>query len=302
MERKVLYVINPQSNESRAQGNWNQIRKKYDFLPERPVDITQLSDVSGYIRDFAPDVIAIGGGDGTINAICKAILNFPVKPSLSILPLGFGNALSYCFGVETIDKAIETLRDSERTVTIDVLKTNVPPYEVAVFNMGIGFDARIVHSRMNNKYIGLRSYVLAAVRTFFSHPENEIKLTIDNVVTLRAKASSLVVANCPIIGHNYVVSPDARLNDGLLDCTLFSTKYAYLTNLRLRGFKHPLYSELGKVRFKASHIRIEGEPFVQIDGDPVVHTEGVEIEVLRDQVTFLRNSDDKIDQLYRPFI
>ena len=63
-----------------------------------------------------------------------------------------------------------------------------------------------------------------------------------------------------------------------------------------------MYSELGKVRFKASHIQIGGEPHVQIDGDPVVQREGVEIEIMPKQVTFLRNSDDQISQEYLPFV
>jgi diacylglycerol kinase family enzyme len=70
----------------------------------------------------------------------------------------------------------------------------------------------------------------------------------------------------------------------------------------LQGFKHPLYTELGKVHFKASHIRIEGEPFVQIDGDPVVHKEGIEIKILPKQLTFLRNKKEAINQQYMPFL
>jgi diacylglycerol kinase family enzyme len=72
--------------------------------------------------------------------------------------------------------------------------------------------------------------------------------------------------------------------------------------MRLRGFKHPLYSELGKVRFKAKHISIEGDPFVQIDGDPVRHKGKIEVEILPSQITFLRNKDKNINQEYLPFV
>jgi diacylglycerol kinase family enzyme len=56
------------------------------------------------------------------------------------------------------------------------------------------------------------------------------------------------------------------------------------------------------VRFKASHIRIEGEPYVQIDGDPVMQRDSVEIEVVPHQLTFLRNTDKEINQMYLPFV
>lgn len=298
---EILFVINPKANDGYAARRWKRYSKRYTFLPKDPVDLTQVSLIDVIARKN-PRVIVIAGGDGTINAVCSAVIQQKNKPKLAVLPFGFGNALSYCLGVETMQKAIEVIQQQKHTVTIDLLKTNVPQHSIGVFNVSVGFDARIVFNRQHYRYIGFRSYILSGLRSIIFHPEQEITFTIDRKVKQTARASSLVIANCPVIGQNYIISQAAKLNDGLLDCTLFSTKYAYITNLRFRGFKHPLYSELGKVRFKASHIRIEGEPYVQIDGDPVVHGEGLEIEVLPSQLTFLRNSDDKVNQMYLPFV
>lgn len=296
----TLFILNPQSRDGQAGKLWNEARKKYSFLPKEPIDITS-EPVEKIILRQKPKLIVIAGGDGTINMIGQIVSKMTKKPVLSILPFGFGNALSYCLGVETTEKAIATLREQKEKITIDVMRTSIKDHELGIFNISAGFDARIVLNRKNHRYIGFRSYVLSAVRSFVSHPEQEITFTVDKKITFSAKASSLVIANCPVIGQNYMVAPDAKLNDGLLDCTLFSTKYAYITNLRLRGFKHPLYTELGKVRFKASHIRIDGEPFIQIDGDPVVHREGISIEAVPSQLTFLRNTTDQINQMYLPF-
>lgn len=297
----ILFIFNPKSNEGNATKLWLKAQKKYDFLPRKPIDITVVS-IDEIINKHNPKLIVIAGGDGTINAVCKAVSKLRKKPLLAILPFGFGNALSYCLGVDTMPKAIDVIQKQKKSVTVDLLKTNIPEHSIGVFSVSVGFDARIVFNRQHFRYIGYKSYILSALRSFVSHPEQEITLTIDKKVTLAARASSLVIANCPVIGQNYIVSPNAKLNDGVLDCTLFSTKYDYLTNLRLRGFKHPLYSELGKVRFKASHIKIEGEPYLQIDGDPVLQREGVEIEIMPKQVTFLRNMDEHINQDYLPFV
>jgi diacylglycerol kinase (ATP) len=297
----ILYIINPKSNEGNSVKLWKKAKKLYNFLPENPVDITVVS-LEKVISERKPKLIVIAGGDGTINAVASAVLSLAKKPQLAILPFGFGNALAYCFGVETLEKAIAVIQNNKHTVTVDLLKTNIPKHSVGVFNVSVGFDARIVFNREQYRYIGFRSYVLSAIRSIVFHPEQEITFTIDKKVTLTALASSLVIANCPVIGQNYIVASNAKLNDGMLDCTLFSTKYAYITNLRVQGFKHPLYSELGKVRFKASHLKIEGEPYVQIDGDPVVQREDIEIFVMPSQLTFLRNSDEKINQMYLPFV
>jgi len=298
---EILYVINPKSNEGSAQRLWRKAQRQYGFLPADPIDITTTS-LDEIVKKRKPRLIVIAGGDGTINAVCKAVSTLSKKPTLAIVPFGFGNALSYCLGVETPQKAIEVIKEQKHTVTVDLFQTNIPKHSLGVFSISVGFDARVVFNRQHFKYIGFKSYVLSALRSIAFHPEQEITFTIDKKVTMTALASSLVIANCPVIGQNYIVAPNAKLNDGYLDCTLFSTKYAYITNLRIRGFKHPLYSELGKVRFKASHIKIEGDPYVQIDGDPVVHREGIEIEVIPSQLTFLRNSDQQISQEYLPFV
>lgn len=297
----ILFLINPKSNDNKAMSIWRKACKKYPNLPSNPLDVTKVN-ISSIIEEKEPQIIVIAGGDGTINSVANTVAGLKKKPRLCIIPLGFGNALSYCLGVETIDKAINVLTNQQKEITIDLMKTNISGHERGVFNISMGFDARVVFNRKTYRYIGIGSYVLSTVRSFFSHPENEITLTVDDKVTITAKASSLVIANCPIIGQNLVISQTAKLNDGLLDCTLFSTKYAYLTNLRLRGFKHPLYTELGKVRFKASKIRIEGEPFAQIDGDPIRQNNKIEVEIDPSRVTFLRNTDENIDQRYLPFV
>lgn len=298
---EILYVINPKSNEGNAIKLWQKAKRQFTFLPNNPVDITTVT-LEDTFKKRNPDLVVIAGGDGTINAVCRTAYTLKKKPKLAIIPFGFGNALSYCLGVETLGKAIDVIQNSQKTVTIDLLKTNVVGHPIGVFSVSVGFDARIVFNRQHYKYIGFRSYVLSALRSLVFHPEKEMTFTIDKKVRQTARASSLVISNCPVIGQNYIISSSAKLNDGLLDCILFSTKYVYITNLRFQGFKHPLYSELGKVRFKASNIKIEGEPYIQIDGDPVMQKDGLEIEVIPSQLTFLRNTDNKINQTYLPYV
>lgn len=297
----VLFFINPKSQEGNAMKLWKKARSHEPSLPAEPYDVTS-HDVAALIKKKKPKYIAIAGGDGTINSICQIVASMEHKPILSIIPMGFGNAVSYCLGVETPEKAIKVLKQRKYTLEVDTMHTNIPNHELGIFNISAGFDARIVLNRQTHRYIGIRSYFIAALRSLVDHTEQEITLTIDKNVKLTAKASSLVIANCPVIGQNYIVSPKAKMNDGLLDCTLFSTKFDYITNLRFRGFKHPLYNEMGKVRFKASHIKIEGEPYVQIDGDPVVEKEGVEVFIKPKTLTFLRNERSSINQLYTPYL
>lgn len=301
---QIMFVFNPKSNDGKSRAKWVKLQKKYpDQLPQSPVDITRTKELAALIDQKKPKIVAIAGGDGTVNKVCQEVLKAKNKPTLAVLPLGFGNALAYCLGVDKMDQAIKVLfSDKSKKVTIDIMQTSLPKYPIGIFNIGVGFDANIVHSRRRYKrYIGVRSYLISAIRSFLSHKRKNIFLTIDNKVEMQVTTAALVIANCPIIGKNYTIAPHAKLNDGLLDCTIFPTKYDYITNLRIKGFKHPLYSEKDKIHFKASKIHIEGESLAQVDGDPDAQHDGIDIEVQKQCLTFLRNEDSKISLEYIPY-
>lgn len=298
---QTLYLLNPLSNEGRAPQMWEKLRKKHKELPKEFVDITKIADLTKYLDTKRPDLVVIAGGDGTINSVCYSVLNSKHNPPLAVLPFGFGNAISFCLGVETPEKALHVIEKQERKVAIDIFQTNIPEHPIGFFNISVGFDARIVYNRMNFRYIGFRSYILSALRSFFFHKENAIKFTVNNT-TFEATASSLMIANTPVLGQNILAAEDAKLNDGLLDCTLFSTKYDYLRNLRLKGFKHPLYTKMGKVHFKTTKIRVDGEPFIQIDGDPLILKHPLEVEIFPSKITFLRNTSEHIESTRRAFL
>lgn len=299
---KILYLINPKANENTALRQWNMLQAEFPSLPKNPFDVTQIPDLRAFLEEKKPDIVAIAGGDGTINKVCEVVHTLRKQPILALIPLGFGNALAYCLGVETIEKALHVIRHTPDRLAIDIFTTTIPEIPIGVFTMGIGFDGQVVHTRMFQRYIGIRSYILAFVQSYFTHVERRLTFTIDHKITMTAVASALILANAPTLGKNFITSEDAKLNDGWLNGTLFSSHYAYLTNLRLRGFKHPLYSEKNKVNFKAKHLKISGDQMAQVDGDPAIHVKPIEIAVVPKAVTFLRNTTEAILLPSVPFV
>ncbi len=299
---KFLYLYNPLSGGGRGKALWLAAKKRYQIPDEQAKDITKVKDLAVLVAEAGVDVVVAAGGDGTINAVSQAVVECKKRPLIAVLPFGFGNALSYCFGVETMDKAFDVLQRRANAVTIDLLQTNIAGNRIGVFSVSLGYEARVVHNRAHYQYIGPHSYTVAAVKSLVEHKDRPIDVTIDRQVKLRANSSCLLISNSPTIGKNFIVAPNAKLNDLKMDCTIFSSKFAYLTNLRFRGYVHPFYSDKGKVQFQATELFIEGEPFVQIDGDPVKHTGGVHIKVLPKAVTFLCNDKKHIRQEYLAFL
>src|SRR6185312_11777567 len=124
--KKTLFLLNPISNESTGKKRWQAIQGKNTFLPKEPVDVTKISDLAAFIAEKQPEMVVMAGGDGTVNKVCQAVLSLKKKPTLALLPIGFGNALSYCLGVETVEKAIAVIRNPQETLTIDLFKTTIP--------------------------------------------------------------------------------------------------------------------------------------------------------------------------------
>lgn len=297
----VLFLFNPLSNEGRAKDTWEKARLQFPQLPQSPEDITKIKNLSKYISAKNPALVVAAGGDGTVNSVCSAVMDLRKKPDLAVMPLGFGNAIAFALGVETIEKSVYVLEKKPFMVKADIMKTNLKAYPYGLFNISFGLDAEVIHNRMNDRYFGVRSYFISAVKGIFTKPENEMQFTIDKNVTLNTTATSLMIANSPIIGRNFLISKGAKLNDGLIDCTLFLSKASFIRNFRFRGNKHTLYSKTGKVRFKAKHIKVKGGLYVQIDGDPTRQKQDTEIEIIPGALNFLRNSTKQIDIKYIPF-
>src|SRR3712207_5319021 len=96
--KDTLFLLNPKAKHDTGAKNWKNLHKKYPQLPEHPLDITKI-DLAKIINQRDHRLIVIAGGDGAINAVSDIVSRMKKKPMLSIVPLGTGNAISYCFGV-----------------------------------------------------------------------------------------------------------------------------------------------------------------------------------------------------------
>lgn len=279
--RRILFLINPKSNDGHSLRYWRQITRHFPELKES-LKVT-ASDIKllKLIKDNQPKYVAVAAGDGTINYIVRRLLKIKNhRPILSIIPLGYGNALAYNLGFDSAYSALDALINQNHFQKIDIIKTNNRHHPVCLFNISIGYDAQIVRYTQKTRYIGLKSYLISAIRSFFDYVPKTLRITVDNNTILESETESLVVANAPYIGQSFLISPTASLTNGQLDCVLFPSKYAYLTNLRFKGFPHPLYRKTGKVYFAAKEIVVESVPYLQIDGDPVIHRLPLKLSIL----------------------
>lgn len=223
------------------------------------------------------DYIIAVGGDGTVNEIASSIVG--TETVLGIIPFGSGNGLSRFLGIPMdTEKAIRTLNEKHVEV-IDSAKLNRQWF----FNVaGMGFDARIGEAFALNKTRGFINYVRVALREIFKFRPETYHIQIDGSVYKR-EAFMLTFANSSQFGNNAHVSPNASVQDGLLDvCVIKPFPLYRFPEMALRMFFNTAdksrYVEI--IRGKHIIVRRANAGAVHLDGEPQLMGEETEINIV----------------------
>jgi diacylglycerol kinase (ATP) len=266
--RKVLVIYNPVAG-------WRRRRKLDRFvaaLRKRACTIDVLETAApGDATKFAAgtagadyDVVAVAGGDGTINEVING-LNGSDLP-IAVVPLGTANVLAAEMELPYAMKGCAEVVCSGAPRAV-----HLGAYNGRLFVMmaGIGFDARVVADVSPGLKRRLRkfAYVLKTAIGAFTYPQTRYELTVDGHAH---RATSAIIANGRHYGGNFICTPAARLEDPAFQVCLFHSA----------GWWHVLRYGLGLLRGRLAHYpdieilrgcKVEiaggtGDP-VQADGD-----------------------------------
>jgi len=184
-------------------------------------------DAARYAQEALRDgveVLVAGGGDGTINEVVNGVLAADTSPKMAIgfLPLGTANDFARGCGVPLEPYDALALATTGEPVNIDIPSAN----GVYFANVASGgFGAEVTASTPTNlkKAIGGSAYALVGVVTAakMTPYRGRIKLPQGS-----AEGSFIVMAvgNARQAGGGLQVTPEAWLDDGLLDI-LFITDF-----------------------------------------------------------------------------
>jgi diacylglycerol kinase (ATP) len=219
------------------------------------------------LLDRPPDLLAVCGGDGTVNEVASHISNPPFP--IAILPAGTANVLARELGLplDPIRALQIALKRTVRHVDLGLLNSGMP--RRFLFVAGIGFDALAVSwvpSGLKKK-LGMAAYAIAIVECLrsYSFPEFQISAG-DRAFT----ATSCLVCNAKSYGGGLLFCPDAKMDDGLLDLLVLQGVH----RLALAGFL--IQAWFGKFadytwvhRLQTRSLKIEGpsEVLVEVDGE-----------------------------------
>lgn len=278
--QRVVVAINPQASfgKSRAVGPAavHTLRAAgHDVTSLTEPDFEQLRAAAADALAKKPDALVVVGGDGMVNLGVNLVAGTGIP--LGIVPSGTGNDMSRGLGIPVgnTEGAIDALLDAlgRPARTIDAGRVTHPDGSTSWFAcvLSAGFDA-IVNERANLMRWprGRQRYNLALLRELAMLKPINYRLELDGIAS-ETDAVLVAVGNNTSLGGGMLVTPDAVLDDGLLDVLVVQplSRTAFL-RIFPRVFKGTHVTDARVSISRARRIRIEAAGVVAYaDGERV---------------------------------
>jgi len=300
---KTLLIVNPRSANGATGRHFDdisgavreQLGDHAHAFTERTLHATELTRAA--LREGTELVIATGG-DGTINEVVNGFFEEPrpqegpgdgprlINPqaALAILPRGTGGDFRRTVGLDgDLRKSARHLRGERRPLDVgrcDFIGHDGKPaarYFVNVAGCGVGAEIVAIANKSSKALGGKISFMLASLRGLAGWSDVAIRARLDDGPSEELSITSFSVANGRFFGGGMMVSPDARLDDGLFHITIWS-RFGFTEFVLKSGTLYDgSHVKLPGTR-TASARRIRLEPgatpgarvaLIELDGEPV---------------------------------
>ena len=291
--KKLLAVINPISGTANKQYIPETITEvmdesKWDVMirfTQRPGHATDLAKQA--IKQGYYGVLAIGG-DGTINEVAAALRDSDT--ALGIIPNGSGNGLARHLNIPLdVKRAIEET-NNDRIEQFDYCMANQHPF---FCTCGVGFDAHVSAKFAESKKRGPMSYLKNTLVEYLRYRSEEYSIeTADQVLTERAFV--IACGNASQYGNNAFITPNASMQDGLIDVTLIQPFTPFDTAvLGILLFTKHIDQDTNIQSFRTPSLTIHRPKagVMHIDGEPMMMEADIEVKCVHNGIKIFLPKD-----------
>lgn len=156
------------------------------------------------------------GGSGTVVEVAAGVVGKEGK-RMAMMTYGTSNDLAKHFPGRDF-KSVKALLDAE-TIKMDIIKCN-GDYSLNVVNLG--FDSLTAYYTNINILFGAKNpYRNGLIQAIFTGRYNNYKVVADGERVSKGLSLLCVLANASYCGNQFKCGPRARIDDGLMDLTLF---------------------------------------------------------------------------------
>jgi YegS/Rv2252/BmrU family lipid kinase len=233
--------------------------------------------------DNKEELVIAAGGDGTIEDVATQLVGS--ETVLGILPIGTRNNLARELGIPLDLDQAGSLLAAGITRKIDMGRAHAdekPNVEYFLESAGIGLTAIVLPAGQELRK-GRLAKLPRALRRLFEFKPGAVEVELDNGERIIANSSLVTVSNAPLLGMNYMVAPDAKMDDGLLDIAVYDgmtptdlTAYFLKTTNGRRAYDPNVHF----YRSRKAIIRSNQSLPVAADADVVPERKVLEIEVV----------------------
>lgn len=261
--KKVLVLINPNSGKKNSKESVLDALNVFSannyqmeiYLSQKPMDVTRYIEENG--ERF--DVVAVFGGDGTLNEATNGLMKLKHKPVISYFPTGTMNDFGTNFGLTNDMKQCANIACAGHIESFDVGKMNS-----RYFNYVAGFGAfcNVSYETKQElkKQIGNLAYIIKAIHEIPNLHPYHVKMNLDGKVFEKNLMFGLIINGNRVAGFEMVEQADNTFKDGLFDIILVehTPNPLELYNYPL-GVLHPELNMKYVERYQAKSIIIESQ-------------------------------------------
>lgn len=277
---KIRMIYNPEANRGgtyqlagdlrRLSDEWGGADWTGTDYPGHAAELAEAAAEDGY------ETVAALGGDGTVHEVVNGLIRAKKtrRPRLGVVPLGSGNDFAAGLGIPLNPSAAmrRIFREGRpRPIDAGSITDSAGRSEYWCNALGIGFDAAInIQSRTIPWLRGFAMYFAAVLKTIvLKYDRPMITLDVDGTVQ-SGRFLMLTLGNGTREGGGFRTTPDAEMDDGLLDYLLVDP-IPRLRMLRLipevmRG-THGRFPEAHMGRFLRLHLQSDTALPIQADGE-----------------------------------
>lgn len=261
--KKVLVLINPNSGKKNSKESVLDVLNVFSannyqmeiYLSQKPMDVTHYIEENG--KRF--DVVAVFGGDGTLNEATNGLMKLKHKPVISYFPTGTMNDFGTNFGLTNDMKQCANIACVGHIESFDVGKINS-----RYFNYVAGFGAfcNVSYETKQElkKQIGNMAYIIKALHEIPNLHPYHVKMNLDGKVFEKDLMFGLIINGNRVAGFEMVEQADNTFKDGLFDIILVehTPNPLELYNYPL-GVLHPELNMKYVERYQVKSIIIESQ-------------------------------------------
>lgn len=280
---KLLIIFNPNAGSGRSQKYLPLIE---NHLEQHQIDFELLTtSYSGHAKALIEAVdlsqysgVVAAGGDGTLFELVNGLMQHEAadRIALGVIPVGTGNAFARELGLLPTDwkKGIDILRQQHiQYIDIGLAKDKTQTmYFINIIGMGFVVNAGKTTTKI--KKLGKSAYTLATLWETIKLKKYPITISMvdgnNQQIEMDDELVFLEVANSRYTGTSFLIAPDAKIDDGLLDVIILKpisrTKILRLFPTIYSG-QHINYTEVETFQVKSITITTQLSMPLMPDGE-----------------------------------